>query len=126
VACPLAGRPEKILAEKDPIIMGLYEKYNNVAMPNVHLKTLEVNSLIDYMETESRRIEKEKKDSAVASAPSCCGLPQRIEDGSSTTAVIICALGLAMLLLVAVYRPSPKQAHTMENRFEGNNHWSTQ
>ena len=120
------AEPEKILAEKDPIIMGLYEKYNNVAMPNMRLNDLEVDSLIDYMDTESRRIEKAKKDPAVASAPSCCDLPKSIENGSSTTSVIICALGLAILLLVAVYKPFPKRSHNLENQFQGNNHWRTQ
>jgi hypothetical protein len=109
------AEPEKMLAEKDPIIMVLYEKYNNVAMPNMRLNKLEVDSLIDYMDTESRRIEKAKKDAAVASAPGCCDLPKSIESGSSTTSVIICTLGLAMLLMVTVYRPSPKLSHNLKN-----------
>ena len=35
--------PEKMLAEKDPIIMGLYEKDNNLAIPNMRLNKLEVD-----------------------------------------------------------------------------------
>ena len=34
---------------------------------------------------------------------------------SSITSVIICTLGLAMLLMVTVYRPSPKLSHNLKN-----------
>ena len=56
--------PDKMLAEKDPIAMELYAKYNNVLMPNMRLNKLEVASLIDYMDGESRRVEKTQQNSA--------------------------------------------------------------
>lgn len=52
------ANPAKMLAEQDPIVMDLYAKYSNVIMPNFHLSKVEVNALIDYMEAESRRVEK--------------------------------------------------------------------
>ena len=48
--------PERMLAEKDPIVMALQTTYDGVRMPNMRLNELEVNSLIDYMEAESRRV----------------------------------------------------------------------
>jgi protein SCO1/2 len=50
-------RPDKMLAEEDPIAMELYAKYREVAMPNLSLNDLEVQGLVDYMKTETRRIE---------------------------------------------------------------------
>jgi protein SCO1/2 len=51
------AEPEKMLVEKDPISMELYAKYQNLAMPNMRLNEVEVAALIDYMDTESRRME---------------------------------------------------------------------
>jgi len=44
------AEPEKMLAEKDPIVMELHAKYKNVPMPNMRLNEVEVASLIDYMD----------------------------------------------------------------------------
>ncbi len=49
--------PQKMLAEKDPIIMGLLASYNNVSMPNMHLNEIDVTALLEYLDTESRRVE---------------------------------------------------------------------
>ena len=54
------AEPDKMLAERDPIIMELYAKYNNMPMPNLRLNEIEVAALIEYMDTESRRIEKKQ------------------------------------------------------------------
>ena len=51
------AEPEKMLAEKDPIAMELYAKYDELPMPNLQLNELEVTSLIVYMDAESRRVE---------------------------------------------------------------------
>ena len=67
------AEPEKMLAEKDPIAMGLLAKYNDVPMPNMRLNELEVDSLIDYMDTESRRVERVKRIEAAASLASSDG-----------------------------------------------------
>ncbi|MEE8312060.1 MAG: SCO family protein, partial [Candidatus Binatia bacterium] len=50
--------PDEMLAEKDPIAMGLFYKFNELQMPNLKLGDLEANALIEYMATESRRVEK--------------------------------------------------------------------
>lgn len=50
--------PDKMLAEKDPIAVELFAKHQKVAMPNFSLNEKDVNNLIDYLETESRRVEK--------------------------------------------------------------------
>lgn len=49
--------PDKMLAEKDPIAMDLYAKYNRLSMPNFMLNETEVNAVIDYLDSESRRVE---------------------------------------------------------------------
>ncbi len=50
--------PDKMLAEKDPIAMELFARHQKVAMPNFSLNEKDVSALIDYLETESRRVEK--------------------------------------------------------------------
>lgn len=52
------ANPEKMLAEKDPIALELYAKYKKVLMPNLRLNKLEITSLINYVDTESRRVKK--------------------------------------------------------------------
>ncbi|HEY5774483.1 MAG TPA: SCO family protein, partial [Xanthomonadales bacterium] len=42
--------PDQVLANKDPIAMALYEKYNRLSMPNMRLNQQEAMSLIDYLE----------------------------------------------------------------------------
>ena len=93
--------PEKMIAEKDPIIMGLLAKYNGVAMPNMRLNEVEVNALIEHMETESQRVEGVK----LTAGGGCCDLP----GGSGTpnapvgvsfaTVILSSALGSVLFLL---------------------------
>jgi cytochrome oxidase Cu insertion factor (SCO1/SenC/PrrC family) len=44
--------PDRMLADRDPVALALYESYRRVAMPNMQLNDLEVNSLIDYLRDE--------------------------------------------------------------------------
>jgi mono/diheme cytochrome c family protein len=44
--------PERMLAEKDPLAMSLFIKYNRLAMPNMKLQEADVGALISYMEQE--------------------------------------------------------------------------
>ncbi len=60
--------PQKMLQEKDPIAMGMLAKYRNVPMPNMRLNPLEVERLLEYMDTESRRVQRGAETEAVASA----------------------------------------------------------
>ena len=43
-------------ADKDPIAMALYEKYNNLVMPNMRLNKKEAMALIAYMDDETQRL----------------------------------------------------------------------
>jgi hypothetical protein len=54
-----------MLQEKDPIAIGLFEAFNRVPMPNLRLNEHEVDSLLSYIETESRRVEKVQKVEAL-------------------------------------------------------------
>lgn len=52
------ANPEKMLAEKDPIAVELYNQYNRLPMPNFFLSESDVNAVIDYLDAETRRLEK--------------------------------------------------------------------
>jgi protein SCO1/2 len=47
-----------MLADKDAIAMALYAEWGNVLMPNLRLNKVEVDALIEYMDAESRRVER--------------------------------------------------------------------
>jgi cytochrome oxidase Cu insertion factor (SCO1/SenC/PrrC family) len=72
------AEPDKMLAEKDPLAMQLYARYNDVPMPNMQLTWVDVESIIEYLQTESNRVEKARLVARVTSddpedAPeSCC------------------------------------------------------
>lgn len=46
-------RPDRMLAEKDPITVALNQKYKSVKMPNLRLSDDEINILIGYMVSQS-------------------------------------------------------------------------
>ncbi len=48
--------PDLMLAEKDPLAMALYTKYNKVPMPNLKLESKDILDLISYMQEETRRV----------------------------------------------------------------------
>lgn len=48
--------PDKMLAEKDPIAVALYEQYNQIAMPNLSLTLVDVSDLLRFMTKESDRL----------------------------------------------------------------------
>lgn len=50
--------PGKMLSEKDPAAVELYNEYGQVVMPNFRLGETEVNALIEYLADESRRVQK--------------------------------------------------------------------
>jgi protein SCO1/2 len=47
--------PDKLLAEKDPIAVDLYNRYNKIVMPNLKLSDSDVEAIIDYMEANDKR-----------------------------------------------------------------------
>lgn len=82
------SEPDVMLAEKDSIAMGLFEAYNHVPMPNMRLNDFEVSNLIDFLETESRRVAKVESVEALAAQidaeiPECCQKAEIIEAGDS-------------------------------------------
>ncbi len=54
--------PDKMLQEKDPIAVALQQKYS-VIMPNFKLSSHDVSVLIDYMDTETKRLRKHAEES---------------------------------------------------------------
>ncbi|RMH19766.1 MAG: electron transporter SenC [Acidobacteria bacterium] len=53
--------PDEMLAEKDPLAMALYARYNNVPMPNMQLNDVETQAILEHIEKESARVEKHVK-----------------------------------------------------------------
>jgi len=68
--------PDEMLASGDPIAMELFEAYNQVSMPNLRLSKLERDYLLEYIATESRRVQQTFKIEAIEppdpEGPSCC------------------------------------------------------
>ncbi|HEV7551655.1 MAG TPA: SCO family protein [Candidatus Angelobacter sp.] len=58
--------PDRVIAEKDPIAVALYKKYNGVNMPNLRLTDAELHNLIDFLERQSAAHD---KDAATADKP---------------------------------------------------------
>lgn len=48
--------PDAMLKEKDPLATALFEQYNRMPMPNLKLSDRNVQDLISFMESESKRI----------------------------------------------------------------------
>ena len=70
--------PDRMLAEGDPTAIELYGAFNGLPMPNLRLKGSEIEELLAYMESESRRIGElkatipEHKPAAPGEEESCC------------------------------------------------------
>ncbi len=48
--------PDKMLEKKDPIALALYQKYNNLIMPNMRLNQEEARVIFDYINDETIRL----------------------------------------------------------------------
>lgn len=64
--------PDQMLKKKDPIAIGLYNQYNKLAMPNMRLNKEEAQVLLDYIGSETQRIQgstvQAKSDTPVTTA----------------------------------------------------------
>ncbi len=45
--------PDRLLADKDPIAVAVYNQYNKIAMPNLRLSSKEVAEVLDFIDEES-------------------------------------------------------------------------
>jgi protein SCO1/2 len=46
--------PDRMLAEKDPVAVALFEKYRNVPMPNLRLSESEIEAVLSFLEASAR------------------------------------------------------------------------
>ncbi len=74
------AEPDKMLAELDPIAMGMYAKYNNLPMPNMRLSEIDVEDLLKYIGSEGRRVQMQKarerrRSRAAAATVSAAAVP---------------------------------------------------
>ncbi len=44
------AEPDKMLAEKDPIAIALFARYNDIQMPNLDLTSVDINNLLTYLQ----------------------------------------------------------------------------
>ena len=58
--------PDQMLAEKDPLATALFLKYNELAMPNLRLNRMEAEDLLDYIATETDRLNSQSEEDVVA------------------------------------------------------------
>jgi mono/diheme cytochrome c family protein len=70
-------QPDVMIQEEDPIALSLFMAYKQAPMPNLQLNDHEVSSVIEYMKTESRRVNKMESVAALmaqkdAEVPDCC------------------------------------------------------
>ncbi len=64
------ANPDKMLEEKDPVVMEMYFEYDEVLMPNLRLNKVEVDALIEYMDAESHRVHQTAGVAPAAGVPS--------------------------------------------------------
>jgi protein SCO1 len=62
--------PDKVLAEKDPIAVALFKKYNGVSMPNLRLSKVDAEALVEYLKKANAAYE-------VSSAPAASGAGEK-------------------------------------------------
>ena len=55
------AEPDTLLAEKDPIAIALFQKYNEVRMPRLGLPEADVNTLIEFMRRETASFHEREK-----------------------------------------------------------------
>jgi protein SCO1/2 len=61
--------PEKLLADKDPIAVALFEKYKQVNMPNLRLADVDVNAVISFMEARTAASRPSDRPAAAKTSP---------------------------------------------------------
>jgi protein SCO1/2 len=52
----IISEPDKLIDEKDPLATALFMKYSQVRMPKLGLAEMDVNTLIDYLKTQSASV----------------------------------------------------------------------
>lgn len=50
--------PDKMIEEKDPIAVALYNQYDKVPMPNLKLSDVDVDALLEFIKEESEKLKK--------------------------------------------------------------------
>lgn len=69
--------PDKVIEEGDPVVLGLLAAYNDVRMPNLGLSVEEGRQILEFLETEDRRVTRvegnaELRERQDAEVPECC------------------------------------------------------
>jgi len=57
----IISEPDKMIAEKDPIAFALFKKYREIPMPRLNLQQEDVDTLIEFMKTQTARFDNREK-----------------------------------------------------------------
>ncbi len=57
----IISEPDKLIDEKDPIATSLFKKYNEIRMPRLGLPDEDVNTLIEFMKTQTASFDSRQK-----------------------------------------------------------------
>jgi len=60
------AEPDRVRAEGDPVATALFERYNNVPMPNLRLSSIEIAALLSYLEHGAAGHEPTRQESVPA------------------------------------------------------------
>jgi heme/copper-type cytochrome/quinol oxidase subunit 2 len=96
--------PDKMIAAKDPVALGLYEKYSRIAMPNLGLKEAEARALLAHIEAASKAA-----GPAPAAAAARLPPPELVAPQSTILAIflILSAVIIAVFTWIASSTRSP-------------------
>ena len=65
----IIAEPDKLIEEKDPLAIALFQKYKEIRMPRLGLPETEVNLLIEYMKLQTSSLDKQEKTGTGTTLP---------------------------------------------------------
>jgi protein SCO1/2 len=73
--------PDKMLADNDPVAVALFNKYNKVKMPNLHMPPQDVKILIEYLQVQTAAVAQKTSAAGDSGTPGAT----KAESTSTTT-----------------------------------------
>lgn len=56
----IIAEPDRMIEEKDPVALALFQKYKEVRMPRLGLAALDITAIVGYLEAQTTRFESER------------------------------------------------------------------
>ncbi len=54
--------PDEMIAKQDPLALELFNQFNKLMMPNMDLNEIDIKSIVEYMQVESRRVQRAQQN----------------------------------------------------------------